>query len=144
MGLLPTVIAELAQDGNSILRLIHYPPLSEHDRSNRKGFGRQNRRYQFDHPSLWCNSKWPELQNKDGNWLSVETKTNQMIVDSGDMLRRLTNGIIPAITHRVVPLQPLKISPVILPFFVHLIRKLISLCLNAQANLSSPNLLHYL
>ena len=47
-----------------------------------------------------------QLLDRDGSWLPVETAPRNLIVDSGDMMARLTNGIIPATTHRVVTREP--------------------------------------
>ena len=60
-----------------------------------------------------------ELLDRDGNWLPVETAPENLIVDAGDMLARITNDIIPATTHRVVNPQGPNVSRYSMPFFLH-------------------------
>ena len=60
-----------------------------------------------------------ELLDRDGRWLAVETSRNNLIVDSGDMLARLTNDVIPATTHRVVNPSGPNVSRYSMPFFMH-------------------------
>lgn len=57
---------------------------------------------------------------QEGKWLPVGALAGDIIVDSGDMLSRVTNGVIPATTHRVVnPPQEKNESRYSMPFFVH-------------------------
>ena len=61
-----------------------------------------------------------ELLDRNGDWLPIEAGKNNIIVDSGDMLSRITNEVIPATTHRVVnPQDGVNISRYSLPFFMH-------------------------
>jgi isopenicillin N synthase-like dioxygenase len=60
-----------------------------------------------------------ELLDRDGKWLPVATNEKQLVVDSGDMLSRLTNDIIPATTHRVVNPDNATSNRYSMPFFVH-------------------------
>lgn len=60
-----------------------------------------------------------ELLDRDGRWLPVETEPRNLIVDSGDMLARLTNDVIPATTHRVVNPAGPNVSRYSMPFFMH-------------------------
>jgi isopenicillin N synthase-like dioxygenase len=57
--------------------------------------------------------------DRDGRWLSVETRRDNLIVDSGDMLARMTNDLIPATTHRVVNPSVQNASRYSMPFFMH-------------------------
>jgi isopenicillin N synthase-like dioxygenase len=61
-----------------------------------------------------------EIQRRDGRWLPVETPPGRIIVDSGDMLCRVTGGVVPATTHRVVqPASSATRPRFSLPFFAH-------------------------
>jgi hypothetical protein len=60
-----------------------------------------------------------ELLDRDGTWLPVETEPKNLIVDSGDMLARMTNDVIPATTHRVVNPAGPNVSRYSMPFFLH-------------------------
>ena len=60
-----------------------------------------------------------EIRTADG-WLPIETKPHQLVADSGDMLRQVSGGVIPATTHRVVnPAAGADRSRYALPFFAH-------------------------
>src|SRR5690606_35693284 len=60
-----------------------------------------------------------ELLDRDGKWLPVMNNEKQLVVDSGDMLSRITNDIIPATTHRVVNPDKADEARYSMPFFVH-------------------------
>jgi len=61
-----------------------------------------------------------ELLRRDGSWLPVAARPGQLVVDSGDMLCRLTNAVVPATTHRVVnPPASANRDRYSMPFFVH-------------------------
>ena len=49
----------------------------------------------------------------------METDARNLIIDGGDMLARLTNGIIPATTHRVINPAGPNVSRYSMPFFMH-------------------------
>jgi isopenicillin N synthase-like dioxygenase len=60
-----------------------------------------------------------ELLDRDGKWLPITTNDKQLVVDSGDMLSRITNDLIPATTHRVVNPDIATTNRYSMPFFVH-------------------------
>ena len=113
------VFSDMIVDGNSIFRIIHYPPLSK---SMPPGAVRAAAHEDINLITLLIESQGGglEILTQDGNWLPVGALAGDIIVDSGDMLSRVTNGIIPATTHRVVnPPQEKNESRYSMPFFVH-------------------------
>jgi isopenicillin N synthase-like dioxygenase len=60
-----------------------------------------------------------ELLDRNGTWLPVVTDPTNLIVDSGDMLARMTNFILPATTHRVVNPAGPNVDRYSMPFFMH-------------------------
>jgi isopenicillin N synthase-like dioxygenase len=110
----------MAQDGNSVLRLIHYPPLKDRFEP---GAVRAAEHEDINLITLLCEGTAPglELLTRDGQWLPVDTLAGQVVVDSGDMLSRVTNDVIPSTTHRVVnPRTPAEdLTRYSMPFFVH-------------------------
>ena len=60
-----------------------------------------------------------ELLDRDGKWLPIDTDPENLIVDAGDMLARITNDLIPATTHRVVNPSGPNVSRYSIPFFMH-------------------------
>lgn len=110
----------MATDGNSVLRLIHYPPLKERFIP---GGVRAAEHEDINLITLLCEGTAGglELLTRDGEWLPVDTLRGQIVVDSGDMLSRVTNNVIPATTHRVVNPRSADEDTVrySMPFFVH-------------------------
>lgn len=111
---------DMAQDGNSVLRLIHYPPLGN---QFEPGAVRAAEHEDINLITLLCEATASglEILTRDGQWLSVDTKPGQIVVDSGDMLSRVTNELIPSTTHRVVnPGSSAEdVTRYSMPFFVH-------------------------
>ncbi|MEM9899163.1 MAG: 2-oxoglutarate and iron-dependent oxygenase domain-containing protein, partial [Pseudomonadota bacterium] len=92
---------EMAGQGNSILRLLHYPPIS--DKADPKSVrAAAHEDINLITILVAANGAGLELLDRNGKWLPVETDPDNLIVDAGDMLARITNGLIPATTHRVV------------------------------------------
>jgi isopenicillin N synthase-like dioxygenase len=106
------------RQGNSILRLIHYPPVpAETDPNCVRSAAHED--INFLTILVAARGAGLELLDRDGRWLPVETEPRNLIVDSGDMLARLTNGVIPATTHRVVNPRGPNVSRYSMPFFMH-------------------------
>ncbi len=60
-----------------------------------------------------------ELLTREGRWMAVNAAPGEIVADSGDMLHRVTNGVIPATTHRVVNPDDASQERMSMPFFVH-------------------------
>lgn len=110
--------AEMINDGNSILRTIHYPPT--------KGQDTQNSIRAAAHEDInlitmlvGATASGLQLLDRDGTWLDVNSKPGQLVVDSGDMMSRLTNDVLPATTHRVINPDSDGTERYSMPFFVH-------------------------
>lgn len=110
----------MATGGNSILRLIHYPPIGDDAPA---GGVRAAEHEDINLLTLLCESTGAglEILTKDGSWLPVDAPPGHLVVDTGDMMARLTAGRIPSITHRVVnpPDERRDVARYSLPFFVH-------------------------
>jgi isopenicillin N synthase-like dioxygenase len=118
LGLEPRYFEPLVADGNSILRLIHYPPVpADADPNCVRSAAHED--INFLTILVAARGAGLELLDRDGQWLPVETEPRNLIVDSGDMLARLTNGVIPATTHRVVNPTGPNVSRYSMPFFMH-------------------------
>ncbi|MET0283679.1 MAG: 2-oxoglutarate and iron-dependent oxygenase domain-containing protein [Polyangiales bacterium] len=105
--------------GNSILRPLHYPPLAG-------DFGgvRSAAHEDINLITLMVAAGEPglEILRRDGTWLPVTSGADEVIINIGDMLQRLTNGVLPSTTHRVVnPAGAASArSRYSLPYFLHL------------------------
>ena len=104
--------------GTSLLRVLHYPPLAEGMDPNAV---RSAAHEDINFMTIMVAAKGAglELLDRDGTWLPVVTEPTNLIVDSGDMLARMTNGVIPATTHRVVNPTGPNVSRYSMPFFMH-------------------------
>jgi len=110
--------SRMVDDGNSVLRLIHYPPIPPDADS---GSLRSAPHEDINLLTLLVAAQGPglELLDHDGRWLPVDAGPAALIVDSGDMMARLTNDVIPATTHRVTNPAGANVSRYSMPFFMH-------------------------
>lgn len=112
-------LTELCRDGNSVMRVIHYPPLGP-DAAD--GAVRAAAHEDINLMTILPASTTPGLEvlERDGSWTAVNPPPNVMIVDTGDMMAYLTNGALPATTHRVVnPPGTANVTRFSMPFFIH-------------------------
>lgn len=105
--------------GNSILRLIHYPPIE--DTSTDSIRAGQHEDINLITLLVGSHEAGLEILKRDGNWLPVTMLPGAIVVNIGDMLQRLTNNVLPSTTHRVVnPQGDASKSPrYSMPFFLH-------------------------
>jgi isopenicillin N synthase-like dioxygenase len=113
-----TFFRTMLQDGNSILRPIHYPPLSP-DAPKNAVRSAAHEDINLITVMVGATTSGLELLDRDGKWLPVSSTDKQLVVDSGDMLSRLTNDVIPATTHRVVNPDDASSHRYSMPFFTH-------------------------
>lgn len=119
LGLPLDYFTKLNKDGNSILRLLHYPPIAEGTDPN---CVRAAAHEDINLITILVSASTSglELLDRNGQWLAVETDKNNLIIDAGDMLSRITNEVIPSTTHRVVnPQDGENVSRYSMPYFMH-------------------------
>lgn len=119
LGLPEGYFDPLVRHGTSLLRVLHYPPVAG---DVEPGAVRAAAHEDINFITILVAAKGAglELLDRDGTWLPVITEPKNLIVDSGDMLMRLTNGVIPATTHRVVnPADAENVDRYSMPFFMH-------------------------
>ncbi len=112
------LIRNMAVDGNSILRLIHYPPIAA-DRDPHSIRAAAHEDINLITLLIDATSSGLELLDRDGNWIAITTPKECIIVDSGDMLQNLSNGFFKSTTHRVVNPDNSREARYSMPFFVH-------------------------
>lgn len=110
--------ASMIVRGNSVLRLIHYPPLAV---DAAPGAVRAAAHEDINLITLLVegSSGGLELLRADGAWMPVASLRGQLIVNVGDMLERATNGRLRSTTHRVVNPVDTTTERFSIPFFVH-------------------------
>ncbi|MBE9061194.1 isopenicillin N synthase family oxygenase [cf. Phormidesmis sp. LEGE 11477] len=105
-------------EGQTILRIIHYPPVSaDAIPASQRAAPHED----INLITLLCEATTPglELLQPNGDWLPVQTTPGQIIVDTGDMLQSLSNGLLKSTTHRVVNPTSSRNRRFSMPFFVH-------------------------
>ena len=106
-------------NGNSILRPIHYPPITHEPKDAVRAAEHED----INLITLLMGASADGLQvlNKSGEWISVTALPDQIVVNVGDMLQRLTNNKLKSTTHRVVnpPREKWGTSRYSIPFFLH-------------------------
>lgn len=118
LGLEPKWFDRAVTDGNSVLRLLHYPPIPMDAEGVRAGAHEDINLITL---LLGAEEAGLELLDRDGKWLAIKPPEGAMVVNVGDMLQRLTNHVLPSTTHRVVNPPPERRghSRYSMPFFLH-------------------------
>jgi isopenicillin N synthase-like dioxygenase len=111
-------LPEMVDKGNTILRVIHYPVCDGFDEP---GVMRAAQHEDINLMTLLppADESGLELLTREGEWLPIHAIPGQIIVDTGDMMSRITNDQIPATTHRVVNPKGEPKPRYSMPFFVH-------------------------
>jgi isopenicillin N synthase-like dioxygenase len=118
LGLDDDFFAPAVRDGDSILRLLHYPPVPAEAGGVRAGAHEDINTITL---LLGAEEAGLQLLDRDGQWLEVNPPPGALVVNIGDMLQRLTNGVLPSTSHRVVNPSPERrgFSRYSTPFFLH-------------------------
>ena len=118
LGLPRGHFADAIADGDSILRLLHYPPTDGLGPAIRAGAHEDINAITL---LLGAEEAGLELLDRDGRWLAVNPAPGAVVVNVGDMLQRLTNHRLPSTTHRVVNPTPDRsgVARYSMPFFLH-------------------------
>lgn len=106
-------------NGNSILRAIHYPPITgEPGDAIRAG---EHEDINLITLLVGASADGLEVKNRSGAWIPVTEVENHIVVNVGDMLQRLTNNKLRSTTHRVVnpPRERWHEPRFSIPFFLH-------------------------
>ncbi|MDJ0590080.1 MAG: 2-oxoglutarate and iron-dependent oxygenase domain-containing protein [Pleurocapsa sp. MO_226.B13] len=132
LGLDEFYFDDKVQKGNSILRAIHYFPLNN-PKDIPDGAVRAAAHGDINLITLLmgASAEGLEILRRDGKWIPVTALPEQIVVNVGDMLERLTNKKLKSTVHRVVnPSQELLATPrYSIPFFMHPISSMDLSCL---------------
>jgi len=119
LGLSEDFFDPTVKDGNSVMRLLHYPPVSQEAEGRIRAAAHED----INTITLLLGAEEAGLQllAKDGRWLPVSPPEGALAVNIGDMLQRLTNGRLRSTTHRVVnPVgERARHARYSMPFFLH-------------------------
>ncbi|MEY2898092.1 MAG: hypothetical protein RL138_145 [Bacteroidota bacterium] len=107
------------KNGNSILRAIHYPPITQEPASAIRA--EQHEDINLITLLIGASADGLQVLTLDGEWISVRSSPDHIVINVGDMLQRLTNNVLRSTTHRVVnpPRELWHTSRFSIPFFLH-------------------------
>ena len=110
---------DAVHEGNSVLRALHYPPQTEPTGEHIRAGAHED----INAITLLIGAEEAglELLTRDGRWIPVSPKPGELVINIGDMLQRLTNGVLRSTSHRVVNPAPDRASKArySMPFFLH-------------------------
>jgi isopenicillin N synthase-like dioxygenase len=111
--------ADKTDFGNSILRPIHYPPITAPDVPNVRAGAHED--INLITLLVGASAAGLEVKSRQGEWVPFTADADTIVVNIGDMLQRLTNHVYPSTTHRVVnpPGEAARKPRYSTPFFLH-------------------------
>lgn len=129
------------EKGNSILRSIHYPPITEEPRTAIRA--EQHEDINLITLLVGASAGGLQLLTADNEWKDITPEEDEIVINVGDMLQRLTNNYLKSTTHRVVnpPKEQWHIPRLSIPFFLHPKSGMDLTCLGSCVNETEP--LHY-
>jgi isopenicillin N synthase-like dioxygenase len=127
--------------GNSILRAIHYYPIENPDAIPPEAVrAAAHEDINLITLLMGASADGLEILKKNGEWLPVTALPEQIVVNVGDMLARLTNDYLKSTTHRVVnpPREAMHLPRYSMPFFMHPRSDMDLTCLPSCVNEQNP------
>ena len=125
-------------NGNSILRAIHYPPITLEQKSAIRA--EQHEDINLITLLVGASADGLQILTNQNEWISVTSLPDQIVVNVGDMLQRLTNNKLKSTTHRVVnpPRAMWHTSRFSIPFFLHPKSEMSLACLESCVDKNHP------
>jgi len=140
LGLDEFYFDKYAAEGNSILRPIHYPPItSEPDNAVRAAAHGDINLITL---LMGAQGKGLQVQNHDGEWIDAIAEPDELVINVGDMLSRHTNNKLKSTIHQVVnpPRELWGTSRYSIPFFMHPVSEMKLDCLQNCIDAEHPKL----
>ena len=117
LGKEPNFFDSWALKGNSILRLIHYPPVNDSSNILR---ARAHEDINLITLLVGAEESGLEVQNPEGNWIPIAAKSKSIVCNIGDMMQLVTRSQLKSTSHRVVDNNvSSSASRYSMPFFLH-------------------------
>ncbi|MBL0199266.1 MAG: isopenicillin N synthase family oxygenase [Chitinophagaceae bacterium] len=140
LGLDENYFDDFVYNGNSILRSIHYPPITTEPVSAIRA--EQHEDINLITLLVGASADGLEILSKQNEWVAVTSLPEQIVVNVGDMLQRLTNNKLCSTTHRVVnpARQFWHTSRFSIPFFLHPKANMSLRCLENCIDVTHPKL----
>jgi len=138
LGLEETYFDKYIHNGNSILRAIHYPPITQEPKTAIRA--EQHEDINLITLLVGASADGLQILTRQNEWIGVTSLPEQIVVNVGDMLQRLTNNKLKSTTHRVVnpPRTMWNSSRFSIPFFLHPKGEMSLSCLESCIDASHP------
>lgn len=119
LGLEETYFDQYIHNGNSILRPIHYPPITQEPKDAVRAAAHGD--INLITLLMGAQGKGLQVQNHKGEWIDAIAQDDELMINVGDMLSRHTNNKLKSTIHRVVnpPRELWGTSRYSIPFFMH-------------------------
>ncbi len=129
---------EYIKNGNSILRPIHYPPITEAPKNAVRAAAHGD--INLITLLMGAHGKGLQVKNHKGEWVDAIARPDQLMINVGDMLSRLTNDKLKSTIHQVVnpPKELWGTSRYSIPFFMHPISEMPLNCLENCVDTAHP------
>ena len=133
-----TYFDEYINNGNSILRPIHYPPITEAPKSAERAAAHGD--INLITLLMGAQGRGLQVKNHKGEWIDAIAGPDQLMINVGDMLSRLTNNKLKSTIHKVInpPKEMWGTSRYSIPFFMHPISEMPLNCLDNCVNDEHP------
>ncbi|WP_396634354.1 isopenicillin N synthase family dioxygenase [Maribacter sp. R86514] len=131
---------DFIKNGNSILRPIHYPPITSEPKNAVRAAAHGD--INLITLLMGAHGKGLQVQNHDGEWVDAIARPDQLMINVGDMLSRLTNNKLLSTIHQVVnpPRELWGTSRYSVPFFMHPVSEMPLNCLENCIDEDHPKL----
>ena len=128
------------KNGNSILRPIHYPPITTEPKNAVRAAAHGD--INLITLLMGAHGKGLQVQNHKGEWVDAIAKPDELMINVGDMLSRLSNNKLKSTIHQVVnpPRELWGTSRYSVPFFMHPISEMPLNCLENCIDANHPKL----
>lgn len=139
LGESPDYVESRVANGNSILRLLHYPPCDTSTPGERAAAHEDINVITL---LVGADQAGLEILRRDRSWMPIQTVGDEIVCNVGDMLERLTNNILRSTTHRVVrpASSAVNTSRYAIPFFLHFAPEVEIRSLPSCVSLENPDL----
>ena len=131
---------EYILNGNSILRPIHYPPITQEPKNAVRAAAHGD--INLITLLMGAHGRGLQVKNHKGEWVDAIARPDQLMINVGDMLSRLTNNKLKSTIHQVVnpPKELWGTSRYSIPFFMHPISEMPLNCLENCVDAKHPKL----
>lgn len=140
LGLDEFYFDQYAKEGNSILRPIHYPPITEEPKDAVRAAAHGD--INLITLLMGAQGKGLQVQNHNGEWIDAIAEPDELVINVGDMLSRHTNNRLKSTIHQVVnpPRELWGTSRYSIPFFMHPVSEMKLDCLENCIDEKHPKL----